>query len=277
VKKLHVLKVRYTKPWIVKVDFDFAEEGGWSVRSQSRGKEAKLIFEKGKEKKELVLYFFKGGRWEWYANENATLEDPVYEQDLRFSIYLEDGSIVSLQDKFHQSFWKWCSHWGYYRSPDIVLEHNEYRKYIFEHRNHSMLKLPIYNLMMRPKWFNGVNNFSRCEILARVHFSPFTPMSDVLEVEDLREELFEVSKTVLEDIYLLGGMQFGIWKNPFGVNVDNLNRWKKVYARKWQEKLYTDNKKLYINEMWKNELNIFKRNEAAEREAKRNDGTNSDE
>jgi formamidopyrimidine-DNA glycosylase len=240
--------------------FEELEGKSWAVHSLSRGKEAKVVFENLKTKRELLVYFFKGGCWEWYENEQATTENPDYTRDHRLSLHFEDGSIMSLQDQFHQSHWKWRDprfQWGAYRSPDIVLEHNAFRRYMYDMRHHPYLSKPVYKVMLHPRFFNGLNNFTRCEILARTRFSPFTTMQEILSLEILREDLFDVSKGVLEDVYRLGGMQFGLWKNPFGVDKSDLNQWVHVYKKKYDRNFFTvkdDEKILYVHKRWRNEF-----------------------
>lgn len=252
-----VCGVKATPNKRVKDTFTILEGKKWEVKSVSRGKEAKIIFFRGTEHHELLLFFFKGGCWEWYENEAATLLNLDYKRDHRFSIHFEDGSIISQQDQFHQSHWKW-SNWGPYRSPDIVLEHNAFRRHMYEKRNHPYAKTPIYKVMMHKMFFNGLNNFTRCEILARTRFSPFTSLAEILSSEILREDLFDTCKEVLQDVYEYGGMQFGIWKNPFGADVSTLRKWVQVYkSQRGNYFIVKDEKKnLYVHKRWKNEFII---------------------
>jgi len=252
-----VCDVKFMHPKRVRVDLEPLRNRDWRVHSVSRGKEIKLIFQDGEERRDLLINFYKGGVWEWYENEEATKANPDYERDHRLSLHLADGSIMSHQDQFHQSNWRWAPDrwggWEQYRSPDIVFEYNEYRRHIYKHRKHFHFKKPIYQIMFHQWFFNGFNNFSRCEILARTRFSPFTPMCDVLASEVLREDFFEISREVMEDIYRLGGMQFGRWKNPFGVDKTKLNRWCRVYHQ-WGAKFFIeDDKKFYFHRRWVNE------------------------
>ena len=107
-----VCDVKMTRPKRVKASFDSMKGMTWKVHSISRGKEIKVIFENGTEKKELLVYFFKGGVWEWYENEDMIKLNPNYDRDHRFSIHFTDGTIMSHQDQFHQSHWKWSDKWG---------------------------------------------------------------------------------------------------------------------------------------------------------------------
>jgi formamidopyrimidine-DNA glycosylase len=256
-----VRDVRMSSPKKVKATVDPLKGHTWSVHSKSRGKEIKLIFESGMEKRELLIHFFKGGVWEWYPSVEATQENPDYERDHRFSLVLDDGSVISHQDQFHQSYWKWSDKWGLYKSPDIVLENNAYRKHMYDHRYNSHFQRPIYQVMLHPWFFNGLNNFSRCEILSRTRFSPFTPVSEIFASEILREDLFETTKEVLEDIYRMGGTQLGLWKNPFGKDPSEFKKWIQVYQEKNSLRFFENRKVFYFHKRWKSEYRLFQMNQ----------------
>lgn len=252
-----VCDFRAAKPKRIKSDFEELKGKKWKVSSISRGKETKLIFISGDQKHEMLLNFFKGGCWEWYPDEISTQQNPNYLRDHRFSLHFEDGTILSHQDQFHQSHWRWSEKWGRYRSPDMVLENNAYRKFMYEKRHHLHFEKPIYIAMMHQWFFNGINNFSRSEILARTRFSPFTLTKEILSSEILREDLFENMKEVLEDIYRLGGMQFGIWKNPFTQDKHLLNKWIRVYRKKEHLWIPDNGKMFYCSNKWKNEWKVL--------------------
>jgi len=79
--------------------------------------------------------------------------------------------------------------------------------------------------------FNGVGNFSKCEILARVRFSPFTTLTEVVDSDILRNDFFDVIRDTLSDIHRHGGLQFQYWVNPFRQNRDNFDKWVMCYRR----------------------------------------------
>ena len=251
-----VRDVKFMIPKRVRIDLSVLANKRWSIRADCRGKEMKLIFQNGEERKDLLLNLFKGGIWEWYENEEATRLNPDYDRDHRFSLHFENGAIMSQQDQFHQSHWRWSDvrwgGWEQYRSPDIVLEYNAYRKHMYKHKNHFHFKKPIFQIMHHQWFFNGISNISRCEILARTRFSPFTTVKEILSSEILREDFFENTKEVLEELYLLGGTQLGNWKNPFGVDPAPFKKWIRVYNHDDALLMYDDRrKKLWYDKKWK--------------------------
>jgi len=264
VENLIVRDVKGINQKRVKMSFDRLKGKTWTVKSLVRGKECKLIFENFDVKHSLLIHFYKAGCWEWHTDESV-FDDAIFMENYRFSVHFDEGKFMVLTDMFHQSDWRWIEkneptkwkEWGHYRSPDIVLEHNDYRRHIHKYRNYYQFKKPILEIMNHPWFFNGISNISRCEILNRMRFSPFTPFSEVLGSEIMREEFFEASKDVLEELYSLGGTQFGIWKNPFGVSGDKFVRWTKIYRKGMFVRIngqafYFDKKR------WKNEWRYYK-------------------
>jgi len=239
----------------------------WLVRSCSRGKEVKFIFMNDEERHELLLHYYKGGCLIHVPSGEDKSEavqkfdsNIVYERDHRFSFKMEDGSWMIHVDQFHQSYWKWVENgkWSFYRSPDILFENNAYRKYLHKYRKHPYFKRPVLEVILHHRFFNGLNNFTRNEILGRTRFSPFMPMCEVLESEILREDLFDTMRYVLEQIYILGGSQFGIWKNPNNVDKYKLKRWIEFYHNPklcmFKDK---DGRLFYVSDEWKQDLKKY--------------------
>lgn len=256
---LEVCEVRSSPAKKVKDNFDRLKGKKWKAHSISRGKEAKIIFESGEEKHELLLHYFKGGNWAWAPSFEELHPSLNFEKDHRFSLWMEDGSVIVHYDKFHQSHWKWSDNWGTYRSPDVVLEHNAFRRHMYDMRNHHYMSQPVYVVMMHKNFFNGFNNLIRCEVLARTRFSPFTTMKEILSSEILREDLFENCKYVVEELYRAGGAQMGIWVNPYGCSKKDLVRFISVY-RSWHDNHFyfmdKDNRVMYVHNRWKHEYTL---------------------
>jgi formamidopyrimidine-DNA glycosylase len=225
---LQLIEIKMTPTKRVGVDFfDRLKGKSWAVRSQTRGKEMKIHFRREEETHEMILNHFKGGFWEWYSSEDS-IDYPDYRRDHRFSLHFEDGSVLVHLDQFHQSYWKWGT-WRGGKSPDLVLEHNEFRRYLFDHRHDSHFSKPMFQVLYHQRYFNGMNNLLSCEILARTRFSPFAKGREVLSNELFREDLFDTCYEVFQQVYELGGMQLGLWKNPFGVSDKNFKRWISIY------------------------------------------------
>jgi endonuclease VIII-like 1 len=64
--------------------------------------------------------------------------------------------------------------------------------------------------MMDQKYFNGIGNYLRAEILHRANVNPFLPASEIITYH-----LLELCHDVCQESYLVGGGELKDWDNPF--------------------------------------------------------------
>lgn len=210
-----------------KCDLSCLEGKEWKIKSSSRGKEMKIEFSSGDEHHIMKVNFAKIGSIE--VTEIGNYDD-LYDRRAMLRFYTED-KVFAISDFTRFIIWRWASEWDTNRSPDVVLEHNEWRDFLYKERKNKYFQRPIFEIIKDQRFFNGVGNFSRSEILGRTKFSPFTPFNDVLESDILREDFFTIIKEVMNDIYDLGGFQFKFWQNPYGKKGVGFNRWIKCHNK----------------------------------------------
>jgi endonuclease VIII-like 1 len=71
--------------------------------------------------------------------------------------------------------------WGQDRGYDPIDEYEQFRKTIEENLEKPLFKKPICEVMMDQRYFNGIGNYLRAEILFRVNVRPFDCARSVLE------------------------------------------------------------------------------------------------
>ena len=225
----YVTKVEKSPMSKNKCDLSVLNDGrSWRATSQFRGKEMLVTFTCEKDVHSLKLGFARiGAMYICEADDIPENFDKV--AMLRF--YTSKGKIVYLYDYTRYSQWRWCPTWDPSRSPDIVVEHNEWRDHLYKYRKIKYFKQPIFDIILDQKYFNGIGNFSRSEILCRTLCSPFMNFDEILESDTLRTDFFEVCRETLRDIADLGGLQFKYWINPFGVKKQKFNRWVRCYKK----------------------------------------------
>ncbi len=211
-----------------KCDLSILDNKIWKVSTKSRGKEMMVEFISGKETHYMKIGFARIGNVQTFELNEIGSEDFTNRAMLRF--YTED-KIYAVSDFTRYVIWRWSDEWDKNRSPDVFLEHNNWRVHIYNNRKHKYFKRPIFQLMCDQRFFNGIGTFTRSEILARTRFSPFTLFSEILETEILREDFFNSCKETMTDIVRFGGLQFKHWTNPFGVPKDNFNSWVRCYNK----------------------------------------------
>ena len=96
-----------------------------------------------------------------------------------------------------------------------------------------IFKKPIYEAMMEQKYFNGIGNYLRAEILGRIDLDPNLPAGDYINQN--RSNFFETLQLVISDSYVLGGGQIKDWSNPLDVEKKQnkeFKEWMQFYFNK---------------------------------------------
>lgn len=65
---------------------------------------------------------------------------------------------------------------------------------------------------MDQRWFNGIGNYLRAEIMGRIDCNPSWPAWAYIEKSG--DDLFSLCKQIPQEAYVLGGGQFKDWYNP---------------------------------------------------------------
>ena len=221
----------------------------WKVTTLSRGKEMMMKFTHGDETLSMKIGFARIGCVEWYPLD--AIDYQVFDKRAILRFYTEDR-VYFISDFTRYVIFRWSDEWDTRRSPDILTEHNEWRKFLYHKRKIPYFKRPIFELIGDQRFFNGLGTFSKSEILARTRFSPFMNFNEILENEILREDFFQTCKETLYEIVLFGGLQFRFWQNPFGVSKNRMNRWSRVYEKIRKSFFLVDKsgKKFWFERKW---------------------------
>ena len=81
--------------------------------------------------------------------------------------------------------------WGADRGPDSVTEYPEFRSNILQNLENTAFNKPICEVLLNQKYFNGIGNYLRAEILYRLEVPPFAKARDVLESLEVDQKLTE--------------------------------------------------------------------------------------
>ena len=209
-------------------DFSILNGKEWKISSAFRGKEMMIIFSNEDEKHYLKVGFAKIGSIEIFDPTNI---DPVYFDKRAILRFYTQDKIYAISDFTRYVIWRWSEEWDPNRSPDIITQHNDWRDLLYEKRKIQYFNRPIFDILTDQRFFNGIGNYTRSEILGRTRFSPFVPFSEVLNTDILRDDFFHTCREVLNESALFGGMQFKFWINPTGINKDKFNRWIRCYNK----------------------------------------------
>lgn len=228
--------VRLEKSPVSKVKTDLSEMAfkQFTVHSSSRGKEmvltfvdASVPFQKATYKK-MKVTLGMSGQWVYYDPRHSDNEKIHKHTHLR--LFDANGHILGLCDVRRFAKWSWTE-FDDKRSPCIFNEELKFADNIRNnwHTHKDFEKHKLSEIMMNQKWFNGVGNYLRAEILYRLDRNPFMKASD-LKKEDL-ESLIALTIGCCNQSYKLGGGQLKDWKNPSGEDPSSFGEWMKCYSK----------------------------------------------
>lgn len=130
-----------------------------------------------------------------------------------------DDHTLSFVDVRRFGKWKPGFEWSENRGPCPVKEFEAFKKNVLDNLHKREFDKPINEVLMNQKYFNGIGNYLRAEILYRMeNVYPF--MQSRKLIEEHGKELFMLCKAVPELAYIMGGGEIKDWKNPFKNDTD---------------------------------------------------------
>ena len=192
-----------------------------------KGDELEIPFEKFKVKakskgKEMVLYILDKNSDQYipirmtmgmagHFKLTNTGQEPKHAH-LKF--FRNDGTTLSFVDVRRFGKWKQGLAWSENRGPDPTTEYDMFWTKIMT--NLTKLNKPLYETLMDQKYFNGIGNYLRAEIIYRAEdVDPFLPAG--MQIAKY-PKILELCRDIPLLAYAKGGGSIKDWDNPFGEN-----------------------------------------------------------
>ncbi|XP_032439012.1 endonuclease 8-like 1 [Xiphophorus hellerii] len=181
----------------------------YRITATSRGKEVKLTLTPMKSDDEgnrrskggqadqhmdIVFRFGMSGYFRFTSEE----EVPKHAH-LRFYTKEKPRRVLSFVDTRRFGSWQPNGTWQPDRGPCIMFEYKSFRENVLSHLSDRAFDRPICEILLNQKYFNGIGNYLRAEILYRLNIPPFVCARDALEGLQLEDE-FENGKPVKDEI-----------------------------------------------------------------------------
>jgi endonuclease VIII-like 1 len=219
----------------------------FSITAESRGKELRLLLTESNAdsefiQKSLMMTMGMGGRFQWVpAGETV--------KHTHLSFLSSDGGHLAFVDIRRFGKWNW-GNWNPSRGPDPTTEYFLFCHNINQNLPNKLFEKPIHEVLMDQRFFNGIGNYLRAEILFRIpQTSPFTSAREFIEKH--RWELFSLCRDIPILVYEIGGGSIKDWKNPFG-EVSSISSFLKCYGNKRMEKILDRNgRTFWYDPKWK--------------------------
>jgi endonuclease VIII-like 1 len=195
----------------------------FSMSAESRGKELMLRLIQGEETF-MKISFSMGMSGNWLLVP-ATVAPPKHTH-LKFNAI--GGDSLCLVDVRRFARWKISQSWSVSRGPCPFHEFDAFKQNIEANLHRREFDKPIHLVLMNQKYFNGIGNYLRAEILFRAAQDPFIDARTALT---LNPSILELCKQLPTEAYILGGGQLKDWDNPFDLPANNFSDWIQCYGK----------------------------------------------
>ena len=193
----------------------------FSLSAESRGKELIVYIKEGDNITPLRMGMGMSGHFEL---TNTGQES----KHAHLKFYRKDGTTLSFVDVRRFGKWKAGETWSTNRGPDPTTEADEFKYHILKNLDKKVFDQPIHLVLMNQKYFNGVGNYLRAEILYRLpEINPFMQAKVAIEKHP---KLIELCTIIPRRAYVLGGGQLKYWENPFKTDKEKFEKFIQCYG-----------------------------------------------
>ncbi|XP_026565399.1 endonuclease 8-like 1 isoform X1 [Pseudonaja textilis] len=158
------------------------ESDAYRISAVSRGKELKLTLtplqredSKGRPM-DLVFRFGMTGNFKL-----VPVSDMPKHAHLRFYTQEKPARVLCYVDIRRFGKWEVDGTWQADRGPCVMLEYEQFRDNVLRNLSDKAFDKPICEALLNQKFFNGIGNYLRAEILHRSKIPPFEKARTVLE------------------------------------------------------------------------------------------------
>ncbi|XP_063301941.1 endonuclease 8-like 1 [Pelobates fuscus] len=163
----------------------------FTISSVSRGKEVKLILTPVEDGHEPTHILFRFGMSGSFTMTNKA-EIPKHAH-LRFYTKGVPRQVLSFVDPRRFGSWEVNGSWQPERGPCVMQEYEKFRENVLKNLSDKAFDKPICETLLNQKYFNGIGNYLRAEILFRLQIPPFMPARTVLEAVKLHNQNSDLS------------------------------------------------------------------------------------
>lgn len=194
----------------------------FGIKAESRGKELMLsLIQGGQVFMKISCSMGMSGHWK-FVNRSELLKHT----HLMFNAVSEES--LCLVDTRRFARWKVVTGWSSDRGPCPVKEYSEFKHNILRNLHRVEFDKPIHLVMMNQKYFNGIGNYLRAEILFHAAQDPFTDARTAISTNPV---ILEMCEQLPKEAYVLGGGQLKDWENPFEIPAGGFDEWIQCYGK----------------------------------------------
>ncbi|XP_023241242.1 endonuclease 8-like 1 isoform X1 [Centruroides sculpturatus] len=158
----------------------------YRISATSRGKELKLslIHVKNVKKLNILMRFGMTGSFKFTDADSL----PKHSHLRFYTSNKKSPKVLSFVDPRRFGKWEISDEWSSDRGPDPMFQYEDFRKNVLLNLSQSIFSKPICEVLLNQKYFNGIGNYLRAEILYRAQIPPFDEARTVLETLNISED-----------------------------------------------------------------------------------------
>ncbi|XP_072484410.1 endonuclease 8-like 1 isoform X2 [Notamacropus eugenii] len=159
------------------------ESSAYSITATSRGKEVRLTLSPLPEAHppqsplDLVFRFGMSGSFQLVPADSL----PKHAHLRFYTISPPPSRALCFVDIRRFGHWEVQGTWQPGRGPCVLLEYEKFRENVLQNLDDKTFDKPICEALLDQKFFNGIGNYLRAEILHRLKIPPFEKARTVLE------------------------------------------------------------------------------------------------
>lgn len=181
----------------------------WRLSAESKGKEIVLTIKCDDTGQAIPIRITMGMSGHFQVTNTG--QEPKHAH-LKF--YRKDGTTLSFVDVRRFGKWTQGAAWNEDRGPDPTSDFDAFFLNIMTNLTKRTFRKPLYEVLMDQKWFNGIGNYLRAEIIFRAeNVDPFLPASQQIAKYP---KILELCRDIPMLAYAKGGGSIRDWDNPFG-------------------------------------------------------------
>jgi endonuclease VIII-like 1 len=194
----------------------------FSITAESRGKELMLsLIQGGGVFMKISCSMGMSGHWTLCHRD-----DVPKHTHMKFNTI--DQHSLCLVDTRRFARWKVATDWSQNRGPCPVHEFSKFKENILGNLEKREFSKPIHLVLMNQKYFNGIGNYLRAEILFHAAQDPFV---DARTAITMNSKILDLCAQLPREAYFLGGGQLKDWENPFQVPEGGFDEWMQCYGK----------------------------------------------
>jgi endonuclease VIII-like 1 len=193
----------------------------FEISADAKGKELLLTLTQGDFNLKISFAMGMSGYWVFCDRDQAPKHTHLVFKTV-------SNTALCLVDVRRFAKWKPVESWSTNRGPCPVEEYQRFISNIKVNLTKAAFSKPVCEVLLDQRYFNGIGNYLRAEILYRASQDPFETAREALTKNPM---IISLCKRIPLEAYQLGGGQLKDWESPFKIPKLGFENWIQCYGK----------------------------------------------